>query len=91
MLAAVESTGRIDEVEDCFHFIDSYRSSSDVFLGDFIVAADAGDYLDLTGFVTNADTDDFMEKYREILTLCGQGLLLEHWSDPKLYLINQMW
>lgn len=92
MMEVAEESDILGEVEDCFHYINSYSGSSDVFFGDFITAVDAGDYIDLQGFADNFDYEKFLRSMKEVLIACGQELLLEdEWSDPKLYLINQLW
>lgn len=92
MMEVAEKSDILGVVEDSFHYINSYSGNSDVFFGDFITAVDAGDYIDLQGFADDFDYEGFLKSMKEVLVACGQELLLEdEWSNPKLYLINQLW
>lgn len=92
MLEAAKESDIYDEVEDSFRYINSYIGNSDVFFGDFIVDVDAGDYIDLQSFTKDISYKAFLHSFRKILIACGQELKLEEeWSNPRLYLINQIW
>lgn len=92
MMEVAEKSDILGVVEDSFHYINSYSGTTDVFFGDFITAVDAGDYIDLQGFADDFDYEGFLKSMKEVLVACGQELLLEdEWSNPKLYLINQLW
>ena len=71
MLKAAEKSDLYGEVEDSFHYINSYSGTSDVFFGDFIIAVDAGDYVDLQGFADDFDYEGFLRSFREVLIACG--------------------
>ena len=92
MLEVAEKSDLCGDVEDSFHYINSYSDTSDIFFGDFLVAVDAGDYVDLQGFADKVNYEGFLRSFREVLIACGQELQLEEeWSNPRLYLINQIW
>lgn len=92
MIETAEKSNLYDEIGDSFHYINSYSDTSDVFFGEFIISVDAGDYVDLRGFADNFDYEGFLRSFKEVLVACGQeSKLEEEWSNPKLYLINQLW
>ena len=51
-----------EEVRDYFRYINNYSNVGDVFLGEFLVAADPGHYTDLANLGNCIDIDTFVEK-----------------------------
>lgn len=80
------------EVEDYFRYINNYSAVGDVFLGEFLVAADPGRYTDLANLSNYIDIDTFVERMADILELCGEKVGPgTEWFDVRTYLINRVW
>ena len=74
------------EVEDYFRYINNYSAVGDVFLGEFLVAADPGRYTDLSNL---SNCIDIMA---DILELCGEKVDPDtEWFNIRTYLINRVW
>jgi len=82
------------EIQDEFYPINSYIGDTDYFLGEFIRCIDEGDYFDLVATQEEilSNVEGFIDKYMEILNLCGESISPDsYWSEAHLYVIHRVW
>jgi hypothetical protein len=82
---------RFIEIEDEFHYIDTYRKTPLHFFGEILSTVEPGEFVSFSEIVSDSsfNVEAFSTKYLKIFEICGIDFKPDSkWAIPKFYLIN---